>query len=107
MGYIRDRRWHCTRATLRDGHVKTRVVAAIAVGLVGVVGFTAPAQAAQPAEQACLGEFFSTAAQQSGRGFGQTVAAFAQNPVLGNFGEGIQVLQAGEAALFPEVCNSD
>jgi len=67
----------------------------------------APTQAAKPAEQACLGEFLSTAAQDLGGEFGQIVADFAQNPVLGNFGDGIQRLQAGEAPLFPDVCTSD
>ncbi len=94
-------------AALRDGRVKTRVVAAIAAGVLGVVGFAAPAQAAKPAEHACLGEFMSTAAQILGVGFGQTVADFAQNPVDNNLGEGIQHLQAGDAELFETVCNSD
>lgn len=73
-----------------------------------MVGFAAPAQAAEPAEQACLGEFLSTSAQAFGRGFGQSVSQFAQNPPLGgNYGDAIQRLQAGEAPLFPGVCNSD
>lgn len=87
--------------------MKARVVAVIAAGICGTVGFATPAQAAKPAEQACLGEFFSFSAQSFGVGFGQTVATFAQTPAPGlkNFGEGIQNLQAGTAPLFPLVCN--
>jgi hypothetical protein len=96
------------------GQVKTRVVAAIAAGVFGVVGFVvgfaAPAQAAEPVEQACLGEFLSAGAQAFGVGFGQTIGSFAQNPEqagLDNLGEGIQNLQAGTAPLFPDACNTD
>jgi hypothetical protein len=75
-----------------------------------VVGFAAPAQAAEPVEQACLGEFLSDGAQAFGEGFGQTIASFAENPEqagLDNFGEAIQNLQAGTAPLFPDACNTD
>jgi hypothetical protein len=96
------------------GQVKTRVVAAISAGVFGVVGFVvgfaAPAQAAEPVEQACLGEFLSGGAQEFGAGFGQTIGFFAQFPEvfgLDNFGEGIQNVQAGTAAAFPDACNSD
>jgi len=94
--------------------VKTRVVVAISAGVFGVVGFVvgfaAPAQAAEPVEQACLGEFLSGGAQEFGAGFGQTIGFFAQFPEvfgLDNFGEGIQNVQAGTAAAFPDACNSD
>jgi hypothetical protein len=94
--------------------VKTRVVAAIAAGVFGVVGFVvgfaAPAQAAEPVEQACLGEFLSAGAQELGVEFGQGAALLAQNPEqfgVENLGEAIQGLQAGIAPLFPNVCNTD
>jgi hypothetical protein len=94
--------------------VKTRVVAAIAAGVFGVVGFVvgfaAPAQAAEPVEQACLGEFLSAGAQELGVGFGEGAAFLAQNPEqfgVVNLGGAIQGLQAGLAPLFPDVCNTD
>ena len=94
--------------------MKTRVVAAIAAGVFSVVGFVvgfaAPAQAAEPVEQACLGEFLSAGAQERGVGFGEGAAFLAQNPEqfgVENLGEAIQGLQAGIAPLFPDVCNTD
>lgn len=83
-----------------------KIAVALAVGMLAAGSLTGSAHAAEPAEQACLGKFFSGVA---GRGFGQDVSFFAQNADtfgLKNLGEGIQNLQAGEAPLFPDVCNS-
>ena len=88
-------------------HVSTRVGAAVAAGAFMAVSFAGSASAEKPAEQACLGEFFSGAAQALGSGFGQQVAFFAgpESPVPFNYGQAVQNLQAGAAPLFPFVCN--
>jgi hypothetical protein len=74
--------------------------AAIVVGSLGLM--MSPAGAAEPANQACLGESFSDLA---GPGFGPGVVSFAQNP--GPFGDGIQAVQAGVVpdAVVPNTCN--
>ena len=87
-------------------HWSTRVGAAVAAGAVIAVSFAGSASAKKPAEQACLGEFFSGAAQALGSGFGQQVALFAgpESPLLFNYGQAVQNLQAGTAPRFPFVC---
>jgi len=90
--------------------MKWNIAVALAVGMLAAGSLTGSAHAAEPAEQACLGKFFSGLATAFGSGFGQEVSFFAQNAEafgLKNLGEGIQILQAGESLLFPEVCNSD
>jgi hypothetical protein len=87
---------------------RTLIVGALAAGL--VIATTGPAHAGQPAERACLGEFFSTSASTFGHGFAHNVQLFAQNADqfgLRNLGEGIQILQAGESAVYPQVCQTD
>lgn len=87
---------------------RTLAAGALAAGL--VIATAAPAHAGQPAERACLGEFFSTAASTFGSGFAANVRLFAQNPDdfgLRNLGDGIQILQAGESPIFPQVCQAD
>ena len=89
-------------------HLTTRVGAAVAAGAFVAVCFAGSASAAKPAEQGCLGDFFSANAQAFGRGVGQQVSLFAgpESPLPFNYGQAIQNLQAGTAPLFPLVCNS-
>jgi hypothetical protein len=78
------------------------------VGLMAGVALSlalgSPVLAGQPANQACLGETVSAAAQQ-GIDYGQFVASTAQ----GNQGVGatVQVLLAGNVPdqVFPNTCN--
>ena len=88
-------------------HLSTRVGGAVAAGAFMAVFLAGPASAAKPAEQACLGEFFSGAGQALGSGFGQQVAFFAgpESPLPFNYGQAVENLQAGAAPLFPFVCN--
>jgi hypothetical protein len=81
----------------------SKVLAASAAIVLGSFGLMmGPAGAAQPANQACLGESFSALA---GPGFGPGVVSFAQNP--GPFGDGIQAVQAGVIGddVVPNTCN--
>ena len=73
---------------------------AIVLGSFGLM--MSQAGAAQPANQACLGEDFSDLA---GPGFGPGVVSFAQNP--GPFGQDIQAVLAGAVGdeVFPNTCN--
>lgn len=71
--------------------------------------FALPAHAAEPANQACLGESFSAL---TGPGFGQAIVFFAQGggPVdtQPGLGDGIQRLQAGLVPdqVVPNTCNN-
>jgi len=60
--------------------------------------FAAPANAAQPVVQACVGTTFSQAAAAlPGGQLGQIVVGFAQDPNSPpGLGDGIQALQAGQ-----------
>jgi len=95
----------------RHSSIRRRAVLVTAVGAAVTVGLLpVTAQAAEPAERACLGEFFSDSATSVGVFFGQDVRFFAQNADqigLRNLGEGIGVLQAGESVLFPDTCQPD
>ena len=68
------------------------------------------ASAAQPANQACVGESLSALAttQPAPGAFGAAVVGFAQAPDgLPGLGEGIQALQAGAVTddVVPNTCN--
>jgi hypothetical protein len=80
----------------------SKVLAASGAIVLGSLGMMSPAGAAQPANQACLGESFSALA---GPGFGPGVVSFAQNP--GPFGDGIQAVLAGDVPddVVPNTCN--
>lgn len=91
-------------------HLAARIAGALATGVVVAVTLVGSADAAQPAEQACLGEWLSGEASMFGGDFGQELSVFArfgsQFLPIRNLGDGIQNLQAGTAAAFPEVCSS-
>ena len=81
----------------------SKVLAASGAIVLGSLGLmTGSAGAAQPANQACLGESFSALA---GPGFGPGVVSFAQSP--GPFGQGIQAFLAGDVSddVVPNTCN--
>jgi hypothetical protein len=91
-------------------HLSARIGATVAAGTFMAVCFAAPASAGKPAEQGCLGDYFSGQAQQFGSGFGEQVSFLARYgsdflPIR-NLGDGIQNLQAGQAPAFPDVCNT-
>ena len=69
----------------------------VAAGLIAAVA--APASAATPANQACVGESLSALAsnQPSNGSFGAAVVDFAQMPntLHPGLGDGVQVFQAG------------
>jgi hypothetical protein len=69
----------------------------VAAGLIAAVA--APASAATPANQACVGESLSALAsnQPSNGSFGAAVVGFAQMPntLHPGLGDGVQVFQAG------------
>ena len=71
------------------------VVAGVAVGL--LLGTSGAASAGQPVVQACVGTTFSgAAAALPGGELGQTIRAFAQDPMgRPGIGDGIQAVQAG------------
>ncbi len=85
---------------------KALIAAALTAGTLAVTA--APSSATPPNEQACLGEFFSASAQ-AGPLFAEQIVVFAQNSpqITGhpNLGQGLQQLLAGDAPLFPDVCN--
>ena len=87
---------------------KILITTAAAAGV--SLAVAAPASAGQPAERACLGEFLSDGARTFGAGFGHDFVFFAQNADqigLRNLGDGIHILQAGESAIYPDVCQAD
>ena len=90
---------------------RIRIAAAsvmVAAGLIGAVA--APASAAKPSSQACVGQSLSPlAANQPAPGaFGAAVGALAQAPDgQAGLGNAIQALQAGDIpdAVVPNTCN--
>ena len=93
-----------TRATINKKQRLSRAIAATAGAAIASSLFALPAAAAEPANQACIGESFSALA---GPGFGQGVVEFAQQPGKPGLGDGIQALQAGVVPDFvvPNTCN--
>jgi hypothetical protein len=84
-----------------------RFFALTSVSVFAVLGLSiGVADAARPANQACVGKSFSALAS-SGPGFGQGVRGFAQDPNLPSLGVGIQALQAGgiDDGVVPNSCN--
>ena len=84
------------RATINNKRMLSRgIVATMGVTVVSGL-FAPPAHAAEPANQACVGESFSALAEP---GFGRGIVFFAQGggPVDSKpgLGDGIQRLQAG------------
>lgn len=68
------------------------------------------ASAAQPVQQACLGESVSALAssQPAPGAFGAAVLGFAQDPTTApGLGDGLQALQAGQVPdeVVPNTCN--
>jgi hypothetical protein len=93
-----------------------RTALALAISVAGTLGGSfiaaAPANAAQPVVQACLGQSLSALAVQSHTvapgSFGQGVVGFAQAPGYpSGLGQGIHDLQAGNIpdSLVPNTCN--
>lgn len=78
------------------------------VMIFGILGIST-VQAAQPNNQACVGESVSKIAQENGRLFGQGVSSVATNPEIleifgidiDNLGEGVQALLAGDIPDVP------
>ena len=92
--------------------MKRKIAAAIVAGaMLGGVGLAGTAGAAEPANQACIGDLFNGTAPEEGGpvpGAGETVSDFAvDQPFELTFGEGIQALQAGEVPdeIQPNSCN--
>ncbi len=93
------------RATINKKLVLSRAIAATA-GVAIVSGLLAlPADAAEPANQACVGKSLSALA---GPGFGQGIVSFAQGGPLPGLGHGMQLLQAGAITdqVVPNTCNN-
>ena len=89
--------------------IRARLAAGAAAGVVLASGGVA--SAAQPANQACLGESLSALAttQPAPGAFGAGVVGFAQAPDgQPGLGDGIQALQAGQVpnAVLPNTCNA-
>ena len=90
---------------------RIRIAAAsmmVAGGLIAAVA--APASAAKPANQACVGKSLSVLAsnQPSNGSFGAAVVGFAQDPLTApGLGDAIQVAQAGGIPddVVPNTCN--
>ena len=91
---------------------RIRIAAAsmmVAAGLATAVA--APASAATPATQACVGMSLSALAsnQPSNGSFGAAVVGFAQMPGTAHpgLGDGVQAFQAGAVAdaTIPNTCN--
>ena len=73
-------------------------------------GLAAGAAAAQPVQQACLGESVSALAssQPAPGAFGAAVVGFAQDPTTApGLGDDLQALQAGQVPdeVVPNTCN--
>jgi hypothetical protein len=75
----------------------TRWVVIMGVTVIGsAVAMAAPASAAQPVVQACVGTTFSAGAHAT-TPFGPVIVGFAQDPTSRpGLGDGIQQLQAGQ-----------
>jgi hypothetical protein len=91
------------RATTNKKLRLSRGIAAIAGAAIVSGTFALPADAAQPANQACLGKSFSALA---GPGFGQGIVSFLPRGPLPGFGDSIDALQAGRVpdSLVPNTC---
>ena len=101
---MKHRRVAINRKLLLSRGVAVTAGVAIVSGL-----FALPADAAEPANQACVGESLSALA---GPGFGEAIVFFAQvggpfNTQPG-FGDGMQRLQAGAIPdqVVPNTCNN-
>jgi hypothetical protein len=86
------------------------VVLSISSTLGAVAMLAAPAAAATPVVQGCVGSTFSAAAQASPfpGAIGHAVESFAQAPdARPGLGDGIQALQAGDVTqdVVPNTCN--
>ena len=93
----------------------TKMRKLVIVGLISIVTFiaqTAPARAAQPNNQACLGEDFSGYARNAAlHPFGQTITTFAPGgtPIIeGGLGAEVQNHLAGNVpdTVLPNSCNN-
>ena len=91
--------------------MKQKIGSAIVAGaLLGGIGLGGVAEAAQPANQACVGDLFNGDAPENGGpvdGAGAVVSDLASNQVFGRFGDAIQALQTGTVPdeIFPNSCN--
>ena len=96
---------HHSRTRINKKLTLSRAIAATAGVAIASSLFALPAAAAEPANQACIGESFSALA---GPGFGEGVVSFAQQPGKPGLGDGIQALQAGLVPDFvvPNTCNN-
>jgi hypothetical protein len=89
--------------------VRVAVAAGLAAGVVLASG--SAAGAAEPANQACVGESLSALAttQPAPGAFGAGVVGFAQDPTLPppGLGDGLQALEAGAVPdeVVPNTCN--
>jgi hypothetical protein len=81
----------------------------LSISLLAALGLTTGvAGAAEPADQACVGESLSALAEGSQGAFGAGIVGFAQEPESQpGIGDGIQVLQAGLVPddAVPNTCN--
>jgi hypothetical protein len=86
-----------------------RLFVIFAVSVLAALGLNSGvAGAAEPANQACVGESLSALAIGSQGAFGAGVVAFAQQPDgRPGLGDGIQALQAGAVPddVVPNTCN--
>jgi hypothetical protein len=94
----------------RRALVRATVAAALTTGVVLVGG--SGADAAEPANQGCVGESLSALAsnQLTPGGFGAAVVGFAQDPLSPpGLGDGIQAFAAGQVSddVVPNTCNVD
>jgi hypothetical protein len=83
--------------------VMKRLFVVLPISVLSVLALSAGgAGAAEPRNQACVGESLSTLATTMAPGtFGHSIAGFAQSPPVGSLtlpgiGDGIQALQAGQ-----------
>ena len=90
--------------------IKT-AAAFVSAATFALVLFAAPAGAATPAVQGCVGSTFSVNAQNSQSppgNFGHGVASFAQDPSSSpGMGDAMQLLQAGDVPtnVVPNTCS--
>jgi hypothetical protein len=101
---------HDAAMTINRKLMLSRRIAATAGAAIVSGLFALPAHAAEPANQACLGDSLSAlASEQPVPGaFGHGVVAFAQAPdAQAGLGNGIQALQAGFVPdeVVPNTCN--
>lgn len=92
------------RATVSNKVSLSRAIAVTAGVAVASSLFALPAAAAEPANQACVGESVSL---HAGPGYGQGVVSFVRYPDWPGLGDGLQALQAGLVPddLLPNTCN--